>query len=461
MHPWRKILAGSLVLVIAAVLWWNYHHQSETTQIRARFRAAGVPMTPRELDAYYPRIPDSDNAALVILEGASRIQRATETNTPIFGSGDVPARGKKWSPEILAASHEALTANSNAIVLLRKGLALPKSRYPIDLSKGFTTLLPHLALQKKCANLLSLDAAVSIHENRVTDSVNSIITILQLARSLDQEPLLISQLVNIALRTIAVTSIQRTLNLSQLTADQLLRLQAACETARNNRLLHVGLLGEFAIGQSVFQMSPEELTRIGGIMPVNPANTWQVGGVQLAWTAYSISGLKAADELSYLRIAEKFLAASEEPWVQRRIDILKIEDMITKLKQHPLQGILSGMLLPALAKACVREMSASASLDCAIVGLAIERHRHDNGGALPDSLAALVPKYIGSIPEDPWNGKSLVYRSLTNGFIVYSVGEDQKDDGGIENVKNRTGSFAKQSDLTFIVERPTASGAAP
>lgn len=461
MYRWGKILAVSFVLLIAAALWWSYHHQSETTQIRARLRAAGVPMNSRELDASYTRIPDSDNAALVILEGASRIQRATETNTPLFGFGDVPARGKKWSPEILAASREALAANSNVLVLLRKGLALPKSRYPIDLSKGFTTLLPHLALQKKCASLLSLDAAVSIHENRATDSVTSILNLLQLARSLDQESLLISQLVNFALRQITVSSIQRTLNLSQLPADQLLRLQTACESARNNRLLHVGLLGEFANGQSVFQMSPGELTRIGGIMPVNPGNTWQASGVQLAWLAYSISGLKAADELSYLRIAEKFLAASEEPWAQRRINMLTIEEMITKLGQHPLAGILSKMFLPALAKAYAKEMSAAASLDCAIVGLALERYRQDNGDALPDSLAVLVPKYIGVVPEDPWNGKSLVYRPLTHGFIVYSVGEDQKDDGGIENVKNRVGGFLKQFDLTFIVDRLPASGAAP
>lgn len=461
MHRWQKILVGSLILFIAGVVWWNYHHQSETAQIRARLRADGVPTNPRELDAYYTRIPDSENAALLVAEGASRILQTTETKIPIFGSGDIPTRGMKWSPEILAPSHGALAANSNAIVLLRKGLALPKSRYAIDLSKGFMTFLPHLALLKKCATLLSLEAAVAIHENRASDSVTSIITTLQLARSLDLEPTLISQLVNIAIRQITVASVQRTLNLSPLPKDELVRLQSACEASRNNRLIHVGLLGEFAMGQSAFQMSPAELIKIGGFRPVSPGNTWQASGVQLAWTAYSISGLKAADELSYLRIAEQFLAASKEPRAQRRIDMLKIEDMITKLKQHPLKGILSGMLLPALAKAYAREMSASASLDCAIVGLALDRYRHDNSNALPESLAVLVPKYISFVPEDPWNGKSLVYRPLTQGFIVYSVGEDQKDDGGIEKAKYRTGDSAKRSDLTFIVERPAAGGAAP
>jgi len=40
------------------------------------------------------------------------------------------------------------------------------------------------------------------------------------------------------------------------------------------------------------------------------------------------------------------------------------------------------------------------------------------------------------------------YRKLETGFVVYSIDEDQIDDGGSEKAKE-----SKNWDITFIVER--------
>ena len=50
---------------------------------------------------------------------------------------------------------------------------------------------------------------------------------------------------------------------------------------------------------------------------------------------------------------------------------------------------------------------------------------------LPDSLSALVPKYIEAIPRDPFDGEPMRY-SKEHG-IVYSVGNDFVDNGGSEH----------------------------
>jgi hypothetical protein len=59
------------------------------------------------------------------------------------------------------------------------------------------------------------------------------------------------------------------------------------------------------------------------------------------------------------------------------------------------------------------------------------------------------------VPQDPFNGESLRYLSLKNGFIVYSVGEDLSDDGGAErdSRKRDPGDKPLPWDITFIVER--------
>jgi hypothetical protein len=61
----------------------------------------------------------------------------------------------------------------------------------------------------------------------------------------------------------------------------------------------------------------------------------------------------------------------------------------------------------------------------------------------------LVPKFLPAIPTDPFDGHSLRYKKLAKGYVVYSVGEDGKDDGGVEP----RGGYGPGTDLTFIVER--------
>lgn len=52
----------------------------------------------------------------------------------------------------------------------------------------------------------------------------------------------------------------------------------------------------------------------------------------------------------------------------------------------------------------------------------------------PDTLAALVPEYLPTLPLDPWTGNPLVYRPLDaqhqTSYRLYSVGPDATDDGG-------------------------------
>ena len=45
-------------------------------------------------------------------------------------------------------------------------------------------------------------------------------------------------------------------------------------------------------------------------------------------------------------------------------------------------------------------------------------------------LIQLVPGIIPELPRDPFTGKDYVYRRKDTGFVVYSLGENLKDDGG-------------------------------
>ncbi|QDT70730.1 hypothetical protein MalM25_36860 [Planctomycetes bacterium MalM25] len=60
------------------------------------------------------------------------------------------------------------------------------------------------------------------------------------------------------------------------------------------------------------------------------------------------------------------------------------------------------------------------------IALAILRAEH---GDYPDVLTTLVPDVIPALPNDPF-GAPFIYRKLDNGYLLYSTGPNQTDDGG-------------------------------
>ncbi|MHC4506573.1 MAG: hypothetical protein ACYTFI_25035, partial [Planctomycetota bacterium] len=69
--------------------------------------------------------------------------------------------------------------------------------------------------------------------------------------------------------------------------------------------------------------------------------------------------------------------------------------------------------------------------DAAMLGLAIELHRSARG-EYPGELRALAPGLLSEIPKDPLTGKEFAYRRRADGegFIVYSLGANLRDDAG-------------------------------
>jgi hypothetical protein len=61
--------------------------------------------------------------------------------------------------------------------------------------------------------------------------------------------------------------------------------------------------------------------------------------------------------------------------------------------------------------------------------LAIREFQAANG-RWPASLNELVPNYLAAVPKDPFSDEPLRYRADGKSFVVYSIGQDRRDDGG-------------------------------
>ncbi len=92
-------------------------------------------------------------------------------------------------------------------------------------------------------------------------------------------------------------------------------------------------------------------------------------------------------------------------------------------------NVLVSLLLPAVRQAVTAEDVATARLDVTRLAFALRVH-HAETGAFPKSLDALVPKYASKVPTDAITGKPLRYERSKDGFLLYSVGRNGRDDGG-------------------------------
>jgi hypothetical protein len=77
----------------------------------------------------------------------------------------------------------------------------------------------------------------------------------------------------------------------------------------------------------------------------------------------------------------------------------------------------------------------------ALLACALERYRlaHQE---YPETLAALAPQFVDVLPHDLIGGQPLKYRRMVDGsFLLYSIGWNEKDDGGIAGKSREEGDW--------------------
>jgi len=100
-----------------------------------------------------------------------------------------------------------------------------------------------------------------------------------------------------------------------------------------------------------------------------------------------------------------------------------------KLLGKSIGELLLALLLPATRKVQVaadrtEQLNGNLQLAFALVAY------HGDHGCYPMTLEALAPKYLKQVPDDLFSGRALIYHPAENGYLLYSVGVNGKDEGG-------------------------------
>ncbi len=363
----------------------------------AAIATAGEPVTLDQVSRIYKEPPAAQNATPLYAQAFAALS-AEGPNSPSF-----------------------LDHNQKALALLLQAAKRPLCRYPVALTNGVTVLLPHLAKIKVCATLLRQEAISQAARGHTDAAATAILAGFRLARSLDNEPLLISKSVEIASLGQAFDGLQELLNQKSLTDAELLSLLTALRDAEPAVSFRRAMLGERANLVAVFQSSDEKIAEAmavsegGSAAPPSMLRIYRSGGhlqEDFSFALDFVSNLVAVVDLPYPQALDAAAGMKMPTVVEGKIAV-------------------SAALLPEPARFVNKGAEAVARIRLARTVLAVERYRLKHDGALPISLADASVELSDGIPKDPFDGQPLRYRQLpTGGYAVWSVGTDRKDDGG-------------------------------
>lgn len=327
---------------------------------------------------------------------------------------------------------------------------------------GFNLVIMHLPRLKSAAQALSAATLHNAHQGQIDAAFATLNGMLALVQVEEGEPILISQLVRIALAHMAFATTWQALRCDGWTDAQLAQLQKAWAGFTFPLPMEKAMSMERAITAieyerwrtsdlPISQMFDPTLTTV-------PATG--VSLLSLDWLTDLFDDVLQAlqdhaftpvwkfawshhDELHYCKVMQHMIDAHREVLSQKagallpaRID--EVEQWAFKPSLTPTP--LSRMIYPALLRAFQKAWIAQTAADLAVAAIAIKRFelRH---GRLPATLHELAPEFLPHCPLDPMDGKPLKYCVETNStFRLYSVGIDGTDDAGDGTHTNRGGN---------------------
>lgn len=377
---------------------------------RSALEKAGRPMSPSQIIP--PEIPDQENAA-PLYEAAIKILEATplheggkEKISNAFSKLDLASLGgeNEKSSELRALlKSEAL---KSVMDLVEKGNAREKCRYSLKYQDGPNTLLPHIYSYRKIVYVFCAKAILDDFDGKSGQAWGEIASALKFANSLHDEPFLISQLVRAASFQIAAS------------AASILFERSIPDEKRTAELLEA--LKPFEDMQPLLTCLDAERLLLGNFIFTAKASLSAAAGDDFGKRMMAISILPTCrlDYSFYLNAMNNLSSSAELPYSQCKKDW----EATCKV---PWYYPLSGMALPAMAGIKEHYLAMPAKVKVFRAGIALIQYRQAKG-TFPNTLAELgQPGLI-----DPFTGESLIYRKDGDGFVVYSVDADMKDDNG-------------------------------
>jgi len=422
------IVALGLIYAVAVVL--------SSAKLRRAYEdldRAGRPMD--RADVIPAKIPDSENAA-PLYESAILLLKAQPVSTEHRRNKLTPEKDlleylgdlseKYMAGELPPGKQDelqqriGLNSVSLAMSIVEQGTQRRSCRFDYDYDAGIYMLLTHLADMRNLSRLLAAKVYLEARAGSPEDAWDRVPIQLKLADAMLDEPVIVSQLLYSRIIERACRTIRKLYEIAPPSEQQSNEIASLLESFDSVRPMVRAIDSErLLFGEWVFKLPKSELLKDPEILD-GPDD---ILGVVKTYFKPTFM----ADHAAYLRMMMKFAQGFDHPDSYKAMHDLE-ERLDTIARRYP----LSRKLIPAMSRVKQIHSGMLAELRIVRAGLALLQYKQTEH-SFPASLDALGLREI----TDPFSDDPLLYRSDTEGFILYSIGPDRKDNGGSPKEKDQ------------------------
>jgi hypothetical protein len=429
----RRVVIGLLVFTLVEVGRHLYKHHEVVTQLQeavAELDRTDPGWRIENIEAARIPVSDAENGALCVVAAAYHLPNDWPP-WEIDGAFRFLEPPEQLAPDQFALLCRRLKEVDPALKEARKLADRPSGRHEIHYVRNvLETVLNDQQEARRVNRLLVYEAVRQAQAGDIHGALTSCRAALNAARSIGDEPLMITQMIRTAGVCDSCRATERVLAQGEPMADDLERMQRALEDEDRFPEVLVATRGERAILHQLLDdlesdsAPPSPLAENG-----RGPRTWQerffgwIGRDKLRTEHVRFMSLMTR------RIEELQLPMHEQP----SSESLSVGDLPDLSQPSFLR-----LLLPALEKFDASSRRKHAFIRCAAAALAAERYRRRHG-AWPKSLEELTSsKMLSAVPLDPFDGEPLRYRRLPAGVVLYSIGPDREDNEGTFDRENPT-----------------------
>jgi hypothetical protein len=422
---WLLFLALAIVICLVAI---DQGTRMTWSRVQDRARAAGLAITAADMRTNAP-LP-AENAAPHYRRAIAALKlkpRADRTLLHIYATTDRgPEPAKEFARRGLGVVtwprvEKALRATKPIFDDLDKAVALPHLDWNRRWELGHNLLLPEYADLRELAKNLALDARAAAARGDRASALNRLRQTRRMAEQIEQEPILIPFLVGVAIRTLADREALELVYRHRSDARMVAALRSYFEESRLPSMKRA-MRGESFLVTTFLNSGQIDYAMLnGGHTP--PPIFESVESFKLRLLSVS-----AVRDSVKSRLIDKYTKAvvafpdNPEDWQTARRAMRDLDIHLST--DQSIAGSLGGILAPVFADAgsALGYLDAYRRMGVLLTLLADEWR-------LAGKWPAALPN-AGEWSKDPFSGERFKYRLTSEGFVLHSIGADEKDGGG-------------------------------
>jgi len=414
--------------------------EARATQIEAA-RREGIPVTAADLQR--PDLPAEQNAATYMAQ-----IRALDKTNPVSPEESAALEAINANPaptpDQIAQAKKALEAHSKRQRLIHQAAQCPAYQEPLQTLDIAGIKVPddfaHNAQFRDCARWLVYESNLLLQEGKPLDAIQADALGFQLARQVASRSSLLSLLVSDAIDGLTLSGLRTILYHEDNNPVAAAAIVQAIDTQRSAPNLRSALRGEvvFALSMSDSQrnMRPDRFPGGADDDAIKKTKEYRLMTKKYQYPTdpkLAMARFMDMNDAHYLAWMRRLLPLTDLPYPEFLAGTQAIAREAQSHETHPDYNLaaMSISIWPQLPARKARFQAGSEILRTAAALIAWKTQH----GQFPESLA----ECLKSVPQDPFDLHPLRYRKEGAGFVLYSIGESGKFDGGSANKRPRPG----------------------